>query len=102
MKDMFSVSSLKIHLAGPSIILPLCDIINTSINHGTFPATWIYSKVVGCITLDFRKAFDVLCHEILNKKLALYGCDHLTLSWFSSYYLSDRSQQGSFNFELIL
>ena len=98
MKDMFSVSSLKIHLAGPSIILLMCDIINTSINH----ATWIYAKVVGCITLDFRKAFDVSCHEILIKKLALYGCDHLTLSWFSSYYLSDRSQQLFFNFELML
>ena len=48
-------------------------------------------NIVGCITFDFRKAFDVACHENLIKKLSLYGCDHLTLSWFSSF-LSDRSQ----------
>ena len=47
--------------------------------------------LVGCITLDFRKAFDVLSHEILMQKLALYGCDDISLSWFDSY-LKNRSQ----------
>ena len=41
--------------------------------------------LVGCITLDFRKAFDVLSHDILIQKLALYGCDDISLSWFDSY-----------------
>ena len=53
-------------------------------------------NIVGCITFDFRKAFDVVCHENLIKKLSLYGCDHLTLSWFSSF-LSDRSQYVHFD-----
>ena len=47
--------------------------------------------LVGCITLDFRKSFDVLSHEILIQKLALYGCDDISLSWFDSY-LKNRSQ----------
>ena len=47
--------------------------------------------IVGCIALDCRKAFDVLSHKILLIKLALYGCDELTLSWFHSY-LSDRTR----------
>ena len=50
-----------------------------------------YDKIVGCVTLDFKKAFDVLSHDILIKKLELYGCDRLSLHWFNSY-LKDRSQ----------
>ena len=41
--------------------------------------------------VDFRKAFDLGDHKILLKKLNLYKCSNLTLSWFSSY-LSNRSQ----------
>ena len=49
-------------------------------------------KLVGHIALDFRKAFDVLSHDILIEKLALCGCDELTLLWFP-LYLTDRTQQ---------
>ena len=48
-------------------------------------------KIVGLITIDFRKAFDVLPHDILLQKLDLYGCDQKTVSWFKSY-LTDRCQ----------
>ena len=48
-------------------------------------------KFIGFITLDFRKASDILTHEIILKKLALYGCDNLSLSWFKSY-LENRTQ----------
>jgi exonuclease III len=53
-------------------------------------------KLVGFIALDFRKAFDVLPHDILLKKLLLYGCDDLTLRWFQSY-LSNRTQRVILN-----
>ena len=41
--------------------------------------------------VDFRKAFDLVDHKKLLKKLSVYKCSNLTLSWFSSY-LSNRSQ----------
>ena len=50
-----------------------------------------YNKLVGCITLDFRKAFDILSHDHILSKLSLYGCDGITLQWFNSY-LKNRSQ----------
>ena len=37
-----------------------------AINDGNF---------VGCIMVDFRKAFDLVDHNILLKKLRLYKCD---------------------------
>ena len=48
-------------------------------------------EIVGCITLDMRKAFDVLHHDLLLQKLAAYGCSPETVLWFSSY-LKGRKQ----------
>ena len=47
--------------------------------------------LVGSLFIDFRKAFDVVDHEILMKKLKLYKLSETSLSWFSSY-LSERKQ----------
>ena len=47
-------------------------------------------KYVGCLMIDFRKAFDLVDHSILLQKLKLYRCDDNSLSWFVSY-LSDRT-----------
>ena len=41
--------------------------------------------VTGLAFVDFRKAFDVINHELLLKKLSIYGANDLSLKWFGSY-----------------
>ena len=48
-------------------------------------------KLVGLVFRDLKKAFDTVDHNILCKKLELYGVQHRELSWFQSY-LSNRKQ----------
>ena len=47
--------------------------------------------LVGSLFIDFRKAFDVVDHSILMKKLALYKLSEASLNWFMSY-LGERKQ----------
>ena len=49
---------------------------------------------------DFRKAFDLVDHQILSKKLQCYKCNDSCLSWFESY-LSNRTQRVSLNSNLV-
>ena len=49
------------------------------------------------VLLDLAKAFDTVSHEILLKKLKLYGLEGVTLDWFSSY-LSNRQKQCVFDY----
>ena len=53
-------------------------------------------NMVGCVLVDFRKAFDLVDHKILLKKLKCYKCNNSCLSWFESY-LQNRTQRVSLN-----
>ena len=53
----------------------------------------------GVILLDFRKAFDLINHECLLKKLNIYQCDDNANMWFRSY-LTGRTQRTSFRWHL--
>ena len=48
-------------------------------------------EVVGAIFYDLKKAFDIVNHELLIKKLGYYKFDINTLNWIKSY-LTDRKQ----------
>ena len=47
--------------------------------------------MVGALFIDFRKAFDLVDHTLLMKKLSIYKFSPSTLQWFNSY-LSNRQQ----------
>ena len=53
-------------------------------------------KFVGCLMVDFRKAFDLVDHNLLLQKLRLYKCDENSFLCFNSY-LSNRIQVVSIN-----
>ena len=42
-------------------------------------------NIVGNVSVDMGKAFDVINFDILLAKLALYGCSSDTVKWFESY-----------------
>ena len=48
-------------------------------------------EVTGLVFVDFKKAFDVVDHRLLLRKLELYRFSDAALYWFTSY-LTDRFQ----------
>ena len=48
-------------------------------------------NLTGLLLIDFRKAFNLINHEILIKKPACYGVEGNVLEWFSSF-IKDRKQ----------
>ena len=57
------------------------------------------SEIVGAVFLDFRKAFDLVDHTILQQELKVYLNNSSVIPFFQSY-LSDRSQYVCANGEL--
>ena len=53
-------------------------------------------KMIGVVLVDFKKAFDLVDHQILRNKLEIYGIKDDALSWFNTY-LTSRKQQVSIN-----
>ncbi len=52
-------------------------------------------QLTGLVLLDLRKAFDMVDHDLLLRKLELYRVGGVSLQWFKSY-LSDRQQVVKF------
>ena len=48
-------------------------------------------KLIAALLLDLKAGFDVIFHELLEKKLIMYGLDETSSNWFKNY-LSDRYQ----------
>ena len=75
-------SGFRPHHSCQSALNYLCDAWLSAINQ---------QKLTGAVFLDLRKAFDLVSHEILAKKLSLYLRNQTSLSFFKSY-LENRSQ----------
>ena len=52
--------------------------------------------VTGSIYIDYKKAFDTISHDILLRKLEMYGFSKSSVEWFRNY-LSSRSQRTVVN-----
>ena len=50
------------------------------------------SQMIGMVMIDFRKAFDLVDHTLLLKKLKYYKISEETISWFSSYLLGRKQK----------
>ena len=75
-------SGFRKHHSCQTALLRICDDLLQNIDNG---------RLSGVLFLDLSKAFDLVNHGILLKKLSLYGLQGKNLNWFKSY-LSDRSQ----------
>ena len=53
-------------------------------------------KMIGIVLVDFKKAFDLVDHQILLNKLEIYGIKDEALLWFNTY-LTNRKQQVTIN-----
>ena len=53
-------------------------------------------KMIGIVLVYFKKAFDLVDHQILLNKLGIYGIKDEALQWFNTY-LTNRKQQVKIN-----
>ena len=71
-------------------LLNLIDAIYDSLNNKKFHIN---------ISIDLKKAFDTVNHEILLNKLEIYGVRGLGLDWIRSYLYNRQSYVGLDSFE---
>ena len=50
------------------------------------------SQIIDMVMVDFRKAFDLVDHTLLLKKLIHYKLSDKTINWFSSYLLGRKQK----------
>ena len=50
------------------------------------------SQIIGMVMVDFRKAFDLVDHTLLLKKLRHYKLSDKTINWVSSYLLGRKQK----------
>ena len=74
----FLCGSSKVITTCETALLRMIDLWAAAIDRGDI-------NVV--ILLDFRKAFDLINHECLLKKLNIYQCDDNANMWFRSYLM---------------
>ena len=67
-------------------LIRLTDQILTNMDNDELTGFGVYR-----LSIDFRKAFDVIDHELPLKKLSIYGVCPSSVAWFKSY-LSERKQ----------
>jgi len=69
------------------------------LNHSTETDELLFNMdndiLTGLASVNFRKAFDVINHELLLKKLSIYGANDLSLKWFGSYLTGKKQQLRS-------
>ena len=72
-QNQYSISRFK------TVLTKMVDSWYTAMGKGEF---------VGTVALDLRRAFDLVNHEILLRKLSLYKCDISSMKWFKSYLIN--------------
>ena len=56
----------------------ICDMLYDNLDKGRY---------TGAVFLDLKKAFDIIPHDLLIKKLSYFGIEGIELAWFKSYLL---------------
>ena len=51
-------------------------------------------QMAGVCMVDLSSAFDIVDHDLLLQKMALYGCSPSVIGWFSSYLRLRRQAVG--------